>query len=263
MATAKKKSEASTELQILEIKMGVLDMNIVGTSPLICNRMSQNTKQELLMPKGKKNAAEKAGSLKHDPIAEFNTSPYLSRSDSDPTLLLGLGSWFKGAIRGAALDMPGAAKTQVGRLTSVPDFYISLYGIPQIFMAVTRSKDINRTPDVRTRAIIPKWAARVRVRFIQPILNFQAVANLAAAGGQIQGVGDWRQEKGSGSFGSYRLAAADDAEFLEIVRSAGRAAQLDAMANPVSFDAETDELLSWYHVELKRRGGRPELRAVS
>ncbi len=33
-----------------------------------------------------------------------------------------------------------------------------------------------------------------------------------------------------------------------------RAAQDDAIANPVPYDSETEQLLSWYQVETKRRG---------
>ena len=78
--------------------------------------------------------------------------------------------------------------------------------------------------------------------------------NLLAAAGFQSGVGDWRQEKGSGSYGSFKLVNADDPDFLRIVKTQGRAAQQDAMDNPVAHNDETDEMLRWFDVELKRRG---------
>src|SRR5690606_32985291 len=104
-------------------------------------------------PKGRKTAAEKASSLKHDPLQEFADSPYIDEDESAPTYLQHLSSAFKNALKGAALDLPGANKSQIGRLTWVNGERVGIYGVPQIFCSVTRSADMNRTPDVRTRAI--------------------------------------------------------------------------------------------------------------
>jgi hypothetical protein len=53
-----------------------------------------------------------------------------------------------------------------------------VYGVPKVFCAITRSADMNRTPDVRTRAILPEWACRFTVRFEKPILRDQTIADL-------------------------------------------------------------------------------------
>ena len=81
-------------------------------------------------------------------------------------------------------------------------------------MSITRSADKNRTPDVRTRAILPEWACKLRIAYTKPILREQAIFNLLAAAGLQSGVGDWRQEKGSGSYGAFKLVNADDPDFL-------------------------------------------------
>jgi hypothetical protein len=150
--------------------------------------------------------------------------------------------------------MPGASKTQMGRLIYMPGEYQPVYGIPKVFMAVTRSSDIKRTPDVRTRAILPEWACSLTVTFTKPLLKEQGIANLLAAAGMSSGVGDWRQEKGSGSFGSFKIVSADDPDFRRIVKTQGRAAQQEAMDAPEAYNDETAEMLSWFSVEMKRRG---------
>src|SRR4051812_42517339 len=109
----------SGEIQIIEMDEGVMTFNVIGTTPLILNRMSQKVWQELLAPKGKKTATEKASSLKHDPIKEFRDSPYRMLNENSPTILAGLATWFKGAMGTAALDTPGAKKAQIGRLVYV------------------------------------------------------------------------------------------------------------------------------------------------
>lgn len=244
------------EITILEIRRETIDVCILGETPLILNRMSEKAKRELLMPKGKKNAAEKASSLKHDPLAEFRESPYIIEDNAAPTYLAMLSTAFKGAMRQAALDMPGANKSQIGRLVYVPGEMISIYGVPRIFTSITRSADMKRTPDPRTRCIVPKWAAQISITYTIPLLNKTSVGNLLAAAGKIVGVGDWRQEKGSGNYGLFRLVEPTNAEFLRIKSEAGRAAQIAAMDDPEAHDKDSADLLSWFDAEVKRRGFR-------
>lgn len=238
---------------ILTVSKGQFDCCIVGTSPLILNRMSEKAKRELLMPKGRKTQVEKATTLKHVPVDEYRASAYTIKDERHPTLLALLSTAFKGSIRSAALDMPGAKKAQIGRLTYIDGEFIGIYGVPKLFMSITRSADMNKTPDVRTRAIVPAWACTLSVTFVQPLIRAQAVANLLAAAGLTIGVGDWRPEKGAGNYGQFRVADKNDTEFARILEEGGRAAQIDALEHPVCYDDETTELLSWFDDERGRR----------
>jgi hypothetical protein len=255
--TVKMKREQPTEVQILEMFKGVVEVCIIGRSPLICNRMSEKAMRELIYPHGRKTTAEKAGSLKHDPWKEFRDSPYTNLNEG-PTRLQIPSSMFKGAMRSAAVDLPGATKAQIGRLVYVLDDRIDLYGTPQIMLAVTRSSDIGRTPDVRSRAILPRWACKIRVAFVKPILNETAVYHLIAGSGIMAGLGDWRVGKGSGNYGQYELVSPKDPEFLSILKE-GRAEQDAALCNPVSHDDETQSLLLWFENEADKRGTRKDL----
>ena len=253
MAT-KKQDRKEEPIEIVEINTGEIEIYVVGKTPLICNRLSEKARRELLLPKGRKNAAEKASTLKHDPLGEFRASPYTLKEETAPTLIALPGSAFKSAGRDAALRMPGGNKTEMGQLTWVTEWNVPIYGIPQIFSTIVRSADQNRTPDVRTRAILPEWCAVLHYTFVKPMLRETAVVNLLAAGGIICGVGDFRQQKGSGNFGQFRIVAADDADYRRIAKEGGRAAQRAAMDDPTAYDEETEELLSWYDAEAKRRG---------
>lgn len=251
---AKPKNTASDEItDILRVTTGTFECCIVGTSPLILNRMSEKAKRELLMPKGRKTAIEKATSLKHMPVDEYRASAYTLKDPKSPTLLALLSTAFKGSLRSAALDMPGAKKAQIGRLTYIAGEFVGIYGVPKLFMSITRSADMNKTPDVRTRAIVPQWACRLEVTFVQPLIRAQAVANLLAAAGITIGVGDWRPEKGAGSYGQFRIADKDDAEFQAILQGGGRQAQNDGLEHPVCYDDETTELLAWFDDERSKR----------
>jgi len=240
-------------IEVMEIKQGRLVCNVLGTSPLVLNAMSNKVKRGLLSP-SKKNAAEKASTLKHNPEDEFRESAYRATEKDAPTRILFPSVAFKAALADAAKDIPGAAKAQVGRLTYVNGDYVSVYGVPQLWMAVTRSADMNRTPDIRTRAILPQWACQISITYIATILKEITVGRLLAAAGIMRGVGDGRPEKGKLSYGQFELVAADDKRFLALTKNAGRVAQDAAFANPVPYDNESAELLGWWKAEAVRRG---------
>lgn len=252
MAKQKATSGVETISSVLKVQRGLLEVHLVGDSALICNRMSQKAARELLNPHGRKTAMEKKTSVKHVPVEEFRNSAYRLENGA-PTEIGFPAGGFKKSMTTAALDIPGASKAQIGRLVWVRGELIPIYGVPELFMAIVRSSDIARTPDVRTRAIVPKWACKLSIEFAMPLITAQAVLNLLAAGGITSGIGDWRNEKGSASFGQFSIVDAEDPAYLEIVASGGRTAQAAAFAAPVCHDHETAELLSWYDEEMVRR----------
>ena len=232
--------------------------NIVGTEPLLYNAMNQKAKRELLSPRGRLTAADKQVLAKHNPLEEFRNSVYRRRDDeTGPTRLIFPAPAFKKCLAQAALDMPGSAtKAQLGRLTYVPSVSVDIFGVPELHMGIVRMADIKKTPDVRTRAILPRWCAQVTIMYAEPMLNATTVANLFAAAGMICGIGDGRQEKGSLSFGLFELREDDDEEFLEIMENGGIVAQDEALNAefPHCFDHETEELAAWWMAEQKRKG---------
>jgi hypothetical protein len=117
---------------------------------------------------------------------------------------------------------------------------------------------ISRTPDIRIQAKLDRWAMRVPIQWVEPMLNNVKVTQLMLSAGILCGVGDWRLEKG-GEAGAFRLAEPDDdAELRDIIESGGYLAQQEAMRHPVCSNAETEELMQWYCSELERRGINPE-----
>ena len=129
---------------------------------------------------------------------------------------------------------------------------IDMYGIPQIFCQVTRSADMNRTPDVRTRAILPEWCCKVTINFTAPTINEVTLGRLLETAGLLMGIGDFRQQKGKGSYGQF--CTADEDECDEIVKASTKAAQDDALQDPAYYDLETKQLLEWFKEERKNRG---------
>ena len=251
---ANKKNETA-EITVVQLQQGQVTFCVLGTSPLIYNAMSEKVRQDLLCPPPKKNAIERATTFKHEPLKEYRNSVYRTRSPDAPTALAFPAAAFKKALASTALDIPGAARTEIARLVWATGDAVEVYGTPQLLCSVVRSSDINRTPDIRTRAILPEWACKVTFTFTRPNLKDQTIANLFAAAGMIRGVGDWRQEKGSGNYGQFTLVGADDPTWTRIVADQQRAQQQAALDEPGYYDSESASLIEWFTAEKARREG--------
>ena len=247
-----KKAEAGT-LHIDALKQGRVTLKMIGTTPLYFNAMSAKAKRTLLIGGGKKTAAEKK-ELKHDPETEFRDSIY--RLPSGPTLLGFPATGVKGAMATAALETPGVTKTSVQRLIFLPEQKIKVWGKPMLKMDVVRSADMNKTPDIRTRAFLPRWCAEVDVAFVQPTLSVHSIVSLLSNAGVIVGIGDFRQEKGRGSYGTFAVAGDDLGGWSDLwaeLMTEGRDVQQSAMDNPEFADDETIELMDLLFEERARR----------
>lgn len=254
MAIKPKDMTESQEIQILPISQGEVTFALVGTSPIIFNRVSEKAKRELLLPKGRKTQADKAANLKHNPPEEFRDSVYRWKGNDHPTRLKFPCPGPKGAMMTAALDMPGIFKSVVGRLCWVVGEHCDIFGIPELKMDIVRMADANKTPDVRTRACIRQWASLITVQFVQPRLTAKSIANLLAGGGIVAGLGDNRQEKGKASFGQFRICDQSDPEYQQIVERGGRDIQDAALNKYRCYDEESEELIEWFSGEVVRLG---------
>jgi hypothetical protein len=149
---APKKTETA-EIQIQPLKRGMCKLRIIGTTPLFQNRMSNKVKGMLLVGGSKKTRAEKL-EIKHDPYQEFRDSAEIL--EGGPAALGLRVTALKAAMAMAVLETAGVTKASAQRLIFMPGDFTPLYGTPQLRMDVTRSADINKTPDIRTRAFLPK-----------------------------------------------------------------------------------------------------------
>lgn len=247
---AVKKAEAGS-LQIDALKQGRVTLRMIGTTPLYYNAMSLKVKHTLQAGGGKKTAAQKR-ELKHNPEEEFRESVY--RQSVGDTLLCFPAPGVKAAMATAALETAGVTKSSVNRLIFLPQQRISVWGRPLLKCDVVRSADINKTPDIRTRAYLPRWCAEVKIAFITPTLSVRSIVSLLANAGVVVGIGDFRQEKGKGSFGTFRVVGDGDtdAEWDDITQE-GRAVQEYALFNPECADEDTESLMEMYRAEAERR----------
>lgn len=256
--TMAKNDPTGEVITVAEIHRANLRVNIVGTSPLVPHAMSAKAAGSLLFPAPKKNATERATSMKHEPYEEYRDAAYKFRDEdkTDTRLYMPAGA-FHGAMAQAAIDMIGVKKAQIARLTSVPGNKIPVFGVPQIFCSIVRSSDMARTPDIRTLPILPEWAATFTVSYVDSLIKQQSIVNLLGAAGDVVGIGDGRPEKGKLTFGQFRLVNDDDPDFIRICKMQRRAAQDQALKDPQFYDIETQSLLTWFEEEKVRRTAAP------
>lgn len=249
---ALKKAEEGS-LHIDALKQGRVTLRMIGNTPMYMNSMSIKAKRDLLIGGGKKTAAEKK-EIKHNPEQEFRDSAHTKRDGE--TLLCFPAPGVKSAMATAALETAGITKSSVQRLIFLPQQRIQVWGKPYLKMDVVRSADMNRTPDIRTRAFLPRWVAEVDIAFVMPTLSAHSIVSLLANAGAIVGLGDFRQEKGRGSFGTFTVAGddlGDLRDYWDDVTKEARDVQQEAMDNPEYADDETHELMDILMGERYRR----------
>ena len=242
-------------LVIPQIRQQGATINLTGNTGLVCHRMSAKAKHQLMLGGRRKTAAQRL-EIKHHPRDEFRASMHLCKEPYTPmdtngapvgpaTHVVFPSMAVKSAMATAALVVAGIRKTDVQRLVFIPSEWIPVYGIPKLRMDIVRSADMNRTPDVRTRSYFETWGSIVSLLYSEPALSQHAIAALLANAGIVCGIGDFRQEKGKGSFGCF-TAGGDLPEF-------DLAAQWDAIEFPQPANSESAELLSEYDNEVENR----------
>lgn len=246
------KKEETSEIRVTPLRRGTTRLRIIGVTPLFQNRMANKVKQGLLVGTKKKTKAERV-EIKHNPLQEFRDSAEVM--PTGPTALGLRVTAVKAAMCTAALETAGLTKTSAQRLLFMPGDLTSLYGTPYLRMDVVRSADMARTPDIRTRAFLPKWGAEIEIQYIVPQLSVQSIVSLLCNAGVLIGVGDFRQEKGKGGFGAFRVIGEgeDDPEWNDLVKNHGRAAQEAALEAPEYADRDTVDLMEFYADETARR----------
>lgn len=260
-----KKDVATDAIEIMRIQTGRMTVYIMGgeTSPsgtkygsgLICNSVHAKVMQGLLAPK-RRSKAEQVSTAKHNPLLEFRRSLYTEGGQDTVASLPAVA--FKRGMASAALDLGGATKSQLERLLWVEGEQIPLWGDPELRMDVVRNKDINRTPDVRTRACFRRWATKLTISYMMPVINPTTIANLLAGAGLIRGVGDFRQEKGAGSYGQFSVVDEDNKDLRELMATSGRAQQIKSIESPKFYNELSEDLYTWWASEMKKRGTKLE-----
>ena len=197
----------TTTISIAPLKQKVIQVSIIGVTPLICHRFSEKAKKQM---RDKKAGIKTKVREKCDPEAEFEAARYVMSNGSDGFPATG----FKNAILEVAHKDVGVPKTLIRKsLFIVADEYVD--GIPIVKIISDKPvmrEDVVRvgtgSADLRYRPEFASWSAVLTIEYDEENLTPDVIVSLIQRAGFGVGVGDWRPER-DGEFGRFKLEVKD------------------------------------------------------
>jgi hypothetical protein len=187
------KKETVITLPALNIQM--LQLRLVGDSPLICHAWSEKAKRQMLDTQMKKAKQAKAAK---DPDADFRESlyPHPDGGFGFPAVA------FKAAAVDACSSIEGVTKVEARGAFHIMGDLVKINGTP------TPREDMVRvgmgSADIRYRGEFREWSADIALRYNTNVLSPEQIANLFNTAGFAVGVGEWRPQR-DGSFGMFHV----------------------------------------------------------
>lgn len=215
--------------EIMEIKpidMKIVEVTIVGDTPLIMHAWSEKAKRMMLeaqqgKAKGKKKEAK-------NPVEDFIQSlywisgkPELSDNASEEECEIAFENAIKNgasfgfpvsAIKKAAIDAAFRLGWSKDKASLKGVFFIEsdyndlvLIKSDKPIMREDMVRIVGTTADLRYRGELRNWSATFRVRYnANGKYSLENIINIINAGGVVCGIGEWRPEK-DGQFGTYHI----------------------------------------------------------
>ncbi|MEC7161961.1 MAG: hypothetical protein VXW57_09160 [Pseudomonadota bacterium] len=214
------KKDTTIELPRLDIRL--MEVTVIGDSPLIVHAWSQKAKLEMLAKQTKQARGAKEAK---DPRADFEASLYRLADGGYGFPSVG----FKSAAVAAITSVAGLTKIAarqafhiLGEDVDVPGAYdgtSSRHNLVRIEGGEPAMReDLVRvgmgTADLRYRGEFTNWSARLLVRYNANVLSEAQILNIMSVSGFAVGVGEWRPER-DGSFGMFHVATEADIATLE------------------------------------------------
>jgi hypothetical protein len=200
--------EMAATITIERIQKVMIEVPIVGVTPLIPHRWSAKARNMMLAKQQGKLTKAKAPK---DPSLEASEATYWM-----PDGGVGMPSLaFKSAIADAARYFDKSVTIESLKRAIYVDGIVgedgmplvAITGDPEMFEAMPRNA--TGVADLRYRNRVWPWSATLRVTYIESMMTAESVVNLVDASG-IGGVGDWRPsspKSKSGTYGTYRVDA--------------------------------------------------------
>lgn len=193
-----KKSVATpdTVITIAPLKLAMLEIKVVGDSPLICHAWSKKARQQMLDKQMKRAAGAKQAK---DPEQDFKDSLYTHPEGGYGFPSVG----FKACAVDAASFSQGVTKVQLRGAMHILGELVKIDGEPT--MREDMVKIAMGTADIRHRGQFEKWSATFLVKYNTAVLSAEQIVNLFEIGGFSVGVGEWRPQR-DGSYGRFHVA---------------------------------------------------------
>lgn len=215
-----KKETAGFEIPKLDIRM--MEVTVVGDSPLIVHAWSAKSKREMLDKQLKKAKGAKEAK---DPKADFEASLYRLEDGGYGFPSVG----FKSAAVTACTSVAGITKIAARQAFHILGEDVDVEGVFEGTKArhnlvrieggdPSMREDTVRvgmgTADLRYRGEFADWSAKLLVRYNGNVLSEGQILNIINVAGFAVGVGEWRPER-DGQYGMFHVATEADMAMLE------------------------------------------------
>jgi len=178
-----------------ELKIGKLEITLVGDTPLISHAWSKKAKKMMLDKQMKKAKPKKDAK---DPQKDYEDSLYtVNGGYGFPSIA------FKAAAVNACSHVDGVTKVLARGAFHVEGEMVEIAGKPRMREDMVRLA--NGVADIRYRGEFPTWKARILVRYNKNVLSPEQIMNLFNTAGFAIGIGEWRPQK-NGFYGMFHVA---------------------------------------------------------
>jgi hypothetical protein len=194
--------QPSVAIKLTRLERHVVEVPIIGETPLIMQRWSEKARQLMLDAQQSSTRKKKD---RRDPEADYQAAFY-RLDDGTPGMPA---TAFKAAIGSAARFFDGI--TMVALKTGI---FVKGVGSEQLVpiigdvrMREDTPRNANGVADLRYRPEFFPWSCKLFVEYLPTMLDADSVWNLVDASGRC-GIGSWRPSSPksmSGTFGQYRV----------------------------------------------------------
>jgi hypothetical protein len=184
---------------VIEIKrpdLRLIQVDIFGKTPLICNKWSEKAKREML---DKQMGKPKVKAFKN-PEEDYKNSLYELPSGGYGFPAV---AFKNAAVRAASnLDLTMVQARQMFFVRADEDDCVKIDGEPTMREDMVRLQ--GKTADIRYRGEFRDWKTTLTIEYNAGVISDEQVVNLFQLAGFSVGVGEWRPEK-NGAFGCFTL----------------------------------------------------------
>lgn len=177
-------------------RVETVQVEVVGNSPLICHRWSEDTKKQMLDKQTK--AATKPRTAKN-PKKQYKDSLYIHPQGGYgfPAVAFKAAAVRAGTYADMKMTFLRGAFHVTGEL-------VRIVGEPSMREDMVRLP--SRVADIRYRGQFVEWSAHVPLQVNTSVISIEQLANLFVIAGFAVGVGDWRPEK-NGQYGRFEVGS--------------------------------------------------------
>lgn len=214
-------TKTETAITLPRIDIRLMEVTIIGDSPLIVHAWSQKAKTAMLDKQLKRASGAREAK---DPVGDFNASLYRL-----PNGGFGFPSVaFKTAAVTAITSVAGMTKIAARQAFHILGEDVDVVGafegtkarqnlVRLICDEPSMREDLVRvgmgTADLRYRGEFAEWAAKLLVRYNANVLSEEQILNILNVSGFAVGIGEWRPEK-DGNHGMFHVADQADMDRL-------------------------------------------------